>query len=1164
MSLQLVLGGSGSGKSYQMYQKIIEESRISEENEFLIIVPEQFTMQTQKDVVSVHPDQGIMNIDILSFLRLAYRIFEQEGGEDRPILEDLGKSMVVRKVVENKRENLTIFQSNVNKMGFISELKSLLSELLQYSITSSQLEEMIEMAEKRQMLREKLIDVKTIYEGFQEYLQKKYITAEEILDVLCEKIERSSLIKNSIICLDGFTGFTPSQYHLIAKLIQHAKKVYITITMDAREDITRLDGEHKLFYLSKKTVKRLYQIANEVRVDIEDPIWIAKGQRAYRFKDSTALQMLEQNLFRYPYQVYQKEQSDISIHRCKDSMQEVDFTIQEILRLVREEGYRYRDIAVVTGDMGSYVPIIERAFAKANLTFFLDYKKDILSNPLVEWLRSLLDLLRKDFDYESMFRYLRCGLVDISVEDVDKVENYVIALGIRGYKRWNQEWTKVYQKDIRIDLEQINRIRCKIIMPLVQLKESVKGKKTVEEYTKLLYSFMTKQNIFEKIESYRYKFQVSYMPLLEKEYKQVYGIVLDIFDHLVELLGMEEISIKEYQELLETGFSEAKVGLIPPGVDQIVIGDIERSRLKDIKALFFIGVNDGIVPKSVQTGGIISDLERELLNEKQIELAPTTRQKAYIEQFYIYLNLTKPKNRLYITYTMVDLDGRSKNPSYLIGKIRQIFPKIIVSYEDKIEHTNCFLDHNNKENIQKEAIELLGADQGKAYLLKGIRQYPYENMPDAWKELFTIYVSQGEFKKHLPSLVEGAFYINKQNKLSKTVANILYGKELHNSVTRLEKYASCAFAHFMAYGLELKERKEFRLALPDIGTIFHNAIEIFSKKLQKQGISWHNLTDEIRDHLAEEAVLEATQDYGNTILFSSKRNEYMITRLERMTKRTLWALNEHINQGEFEPIGYEVLFEPANHLDATNMQISEDEFLRLNGRIDRMDLCENGEEAYIKVIDYKSGSTEFDLQKIYYGLQLQLVVYLNASIEIEQKKKANKTIIPAGIFYYNIDDPVIERPFFGAGEEDMKALLLKELKMTGIANMDREVLKRMDQVLAEGAGAKSQIIPVEFTSKGEFSARSVVASTDDFHRLAKFVDKKIQSYGKEILEGSVEAKPYLLDNKTPCDYCSYHGICNFDKRLNGNEYRILGKLEKEHIWEELCQDEMDRGTTESD
>lgn len=1164
MPLQLVLGGSGSGKSYHMYQKLIEESKKFANKEYLILVPEQFTMQTQKDVVLMHPDQGIMNIDILSFLRLAYRIFEQEGGENRPILEDLGKSMIVRKVVEAKREELNLFQSNVRKIGFISELKSLLSELLQYSIDSEQLDEMIEIAENRQMLREKLADVKTIYQGFHDYLQEKYITTEEILDVLCEKIEKSKLIKNSVICIDGFTGFTPSQYHLIGKLIQHAKKVYITITMDAREDITRLDGEHKLFYLSKKTIQKLYQIASEVRSDVQDPIWIAKGQVSYRFIDSMPLQVLEQNLFRYPYQVYKNKQSDISIHRCKDSMQEVDFTIQKILSLVREEGYRYRDIAVVTGDIGAYVPIIEKAFTKANLTFFLDYKKDILSNPLVEWLRSLLDLLRRDFDYESMFRHLRCGLVDISPEKVDKIENYVIALGIRGYKKWNQEWTRVYQKDIVIDLEEVNHIRSSIMAPLCGLKDALKGKKTVEEYTKELYFFMTQQTIFEKMEAYRYRFELAHLPLLEKEYKQVYGLVLEIFDRLVELLGTDVITLKEYQELLETGFAEAKVGLIPPGVDQIVIGDIERTRLKDIKALFFIGVNDGVVPKTVQKGGILSDLEREMLNDNKIELAPSTRQKAYIEQFYIYLNLTKPKNRLYLTYAMVDLAGRSKNPSYLIGKIRQIFPHLDVIFEDKMGSQYEFFNLSSKDEVRKKAMELLGPDKGKSYLLEGIRRYPHESMPNAWKELFSLYMSKKDFQRSLTRLVDGAFYINVQNKLSQAVANVLYGKELHNSVTRLEKYASCAFAHFMAYGLELKERKEFRLALPDIGTIFHHAIEIFSRKLQKQGILWHDLTDEIRDHFAEEAIAEATKDYGNTILFSSKRSEYMITRLERMTKRTLWALNEHINQGEFEPVGYEVLFAPTDHLEATNIQISNEEYLRLNGRIDRLDSCESGEESYVKIIDYKSGSTEFDLQKIYYGLQLQLVVYLNASIEIEQKKKPDKRIIPAGIFYYNIDDPVIERPFFGASEEDLKALLLKELKMTGVANMNLDILKKMDQALAEGAGSKSQIIPVDFTSKGEFSARSVVASTDQFQGLSKFVDQKIREYGKEIIEGNVEAKPYLLDQKTPCDYCNYCGICSFDKRLSGNEYRILNKLEKESIWEELCQHEVDKGTTKGD
>lgn len=1149
MSLQLVLGSSGSGKSYAMYEKMIKEAVKNKKHHYLILVPEQFTMQTQKDVLSMHPDHGIMNMDILSFLRLAYRVFDEIGGRQKPILNDMGKNMIVRKVIERKKEELTFFKTNVKKVGFVNELKSLLSELLQYSIEEEQIEEMIQIAKRSPMLQGKLQDVQIVYRGFKEYLMERYITTEEVLDVLSEAVANSKLIQNSVICFDGFTGFTPSQYELMGKLMKYAKKVYVTVAIDPREDISRHDMEHELFHMSKKAIHKLYQVADEKRITIEEPVWIYGDSKKipYRFHQSKALASLEHNLFRYPYQTFQEEQDDISIHCCKDAMKEISYVTEEIFRLVKEENYRYREIAVVGGDISFYRTMIEKSFAKSEIPFFIDNKKDILSNPFVEWLRSLLEVIRRNYDYQSMFRYLRCGLIDIDKEEIDRVENYVLAVGIKGYKRWSEEWTRVYGRKKKIDLEELNQTREKIIFPLRQLKEELSDKKTVEEYTKVIYQFLVEQMIFEKLELYRQKFADESMPLLEKEYKQIYSLVLEILDQLVEVLGQEKVSLKEYGELLETGFSEGKVGLIPSGVDQVVVGDMERTRLNDIKALFIVGVNDGIVPKAIVKGGIISDMERELFNEQHIELAPTRRQSAYIEQFYLYLNLTKPKNRLYLTYAKVGCDGKSKNPSYLIGKIKQLFPKIEIQ---------------EQEYKEKTVVNLLGADKGVQYLLEGIRKYPYEDMPNSWKELFSYYFKKEDFRTKLIQLVEGAFYINQNNALSKAVANILYGKELHNNVTRLEQYAACAFSHFLAYGLELQERQEYTLKLPDMGNIFHNAIELFSKKIRERGILWHDITEDIRNTLAEESVYEATKDYGNTILFSSKRNEYMIKRVERMTKRTLWALCEHIKQGEFEPVGYEVAFEATDNLDTTSIKLSEEEFLRLQGRIDRVDTCEAEDETYIKVIDYKSGSTAFDMQKIYHGLQLQLVVYLNASIEIEQKRNPEKKVIPAGIFYYNIDDPIIDRPFGGAAEEEVRDILLRELKMNGLANDDKGILKKLDIALEKETGGKSQIIPVEFTAKGEIGARSQVASTINFQQLSKYVNKKVKQYGEEILDGTIISNPYSFESRKPCEYCKFQSICNFDPKMPGNEYRDLQKLDKKQIWEELKEDGMDQGTTE--
>lgn len=1157
MSLQLILGSSGAGKSYQLYREVISKSIDNPDTNYLVIVPEQFTLQTQKDIVSMHPNSGTMNIDILSFLRLAYRIFDEVGGNDIPVLEDTGKSMVLRKIIANKKKELELFNHDVQKQGFIDELKSLISEIYQYSIGVEQLQDMEELAKNKPMLRAKLHDIIVIYSGFKEYLNEKYITAEEILEVLCNVIDQSCIIPDSIICLDGFTGFTPAQYKLLTILMKKAKKVLITVTIDQREDISKVDEEFKLFHLSKKTIKKLVDIAKEEAISVDNPIYAEElsSKIPYRYRKSLPLAALERNIFRYPSASYDKEQDSIRIHAARDGKQEIGYVIREIKHLIRIDHYRYQDIAVITGDIASYGRIAEQEFEKAGIPCFIDQKKDILSNPFVEFIRSVLDIVKNDFDYESVLRYLRCGMGKVDREEVDILENYVIALGIRGRKRWNNQWTRTYRGQKEGELNRINELRkqlCEELMPLYEVLAD--RSKNVAEYTSALYEFGLKIDAAGKLENYRKHFEEQNMLSTAKEYQQIYGIVMELYEKLVELLGEEKLTLKEYTEVLEAGLAEAKVGLIPPGLDQIVVGDIERTRLKDVKALFFVGVNDGIIPKSNTGGGILSDLEREMLAEHEIEMAPTKRQAAYTEKFYLYLNLTKPQEKLYVTFSKVSEDGKSLRPSYLIGVLQMLFSKITIE-ED--------------EDFTEELEQIIGNDGGLNYLIDGLRRFPYEEVSDTWRELFRYYNSREEYQQTIRNLIDAVFYVNSDKGLSKQIAKELYGSDLMGSVTRFEQFAACAFAHYISFGLELRERQEFRLAVPDMGNIFHNAIEGFSRRLASSEYNWHTIPDDIRDTWSELCVREAAKEYGNAILTSSKRLEYIIKRVERITKRTLWALCQQIKKGDFEPAAFELFFSDRNQLNSLTIDLSEKERIRLQGRIDRLDLYEEKDKLMVKVIDYKSGNTAFDLLSVYYGLQLQLAIYMNAAMELLERENPDKEIIPAAILYYNIDDPIVEK------SDHIEASILHELKMNGIVNNNKEVVKHLDHSFkAEDDGimpsVKSDIIPVESNKDGYFTKRSSTAEISQLKSMEEFVKNTVSKFGRKILDGDTAIKPYQLGKRTACDYCPYSSICGFDTRIEGNSYRNLHSLSKEEVWEKITErrdndgrNEMDDGTKES-
>ncbi len=1127
MSLQLFLGSAGSGKSYQLYREVIEESKKNPRTNYLVLVPEQFTLQTQKDIVAMHPDHGVMNVDILSFLRFAYRIFDEVGGYDAPVLEDTGKSMVLRKVVAQKRKDLILFGTNVRKPGFISELKSLLSELYQYNIRPEDFDRMFEISSKKPVLQAKLKDLLAIYEGFQDYMKERYITAEELLVVLNEAIDHSQWIKDTVICLDGFTGFTPCQYQVLRKMLRYAKKVMITVTMDPKEELGGTVEEHQLFGLSKKTIHKLEKLAEEEQVAVLEPIYAEHRNGAkvpYRFLESEALASLEHNLFRFPYEPYHKEQEDIEIHCAKDAKAEVDFVTREIQRLVREKGYRYHDIAVVSGNVEEYGRMAKRSFTQAGIPCFVDYKKDILNNPFVELLRAAVTIISEDFSYEGIFRFLRTGLTGLCEEEIDRLENYILATGIRGYKRWSEPFTRSYKSREQLDLEQINRSREELLLLIEPLYKVLSDKdKTVRDYTTALYDLGLRLGIEQKLAEYRERFIQENMPLVAKGFEQVYPIIMELYDQMVLLLGMEQCSLKEFGEILDTGFVEVKVGLIPPGVDEVVVGDTERTRLKDIKALFFVGVNEGIIPKAIASGGIFSDLERELLINNEIELAPTKRQQAFTEQFYIYLNMTKPKNKLYITYHKVNEEGKSVNPSFLIGKLRQLFPVLSVIDED--EYT--------------EDVSHVLKDEGLSYLTRGLREYHQKDTTELWKELFLYYRSKEEKDRILQKLIQGAFYINNEHGISKEAAALLYGLELKGSVTRLERYAGCAFAHFMSYGLSLEERKEYKLAIPDIGNIFHNAIDVFSKRLDGSEYNWHTIPDEIREEWAAQSVQKAVEDYENSILRSNKRNEYLITRMKRITIRTLWALCNQIKQGAFEPAGYEM---PFYHVP--------DSSLTLSGRIDRLDLYEDEDKVYVRVIDYKSGNTFFDIGSIYYGLQQQLSVYLSAAMDYLVKRYPAKEIVPSGIFYYHIDDPIV------AKSEQVEEDIYRSLRMNGLVNEDSRVITLMDSKL-EGpdhtlrASAKSEIIPIETNKEGGLAKRSQAASKKQIEALVDYVNQKLVEDSGRILSGDTRLNPYRSDKRTACDYCEYRSACGFDQRLPGHTYRNLAKKSVEEIKAEI-------------
>lgn len=732
-------------------------------------------MQTQKDLVMAHPRGGIMNIDVLSFQRLAHRIFEEVGADQRSVLTETGKNLMLRKVAIKEQEKLKVLGSRMNRPGYVSEVKSVLSELMQYEVSDFELQEMERRTENRPLLNAKLEDLQVLYRAFLSYRRDRFLKPEEIYDVLCQVAGESALLKNSVLAFDGFAGFTPSQLRVLEELLVYCPKVYLTVTLDARESAFGRLQEHDLFAPSRRLVQAVSEAARSAarrtagNGSKKGRIELAGGEKAKnserenlpesiegvtasndvkeretqkyavseddsangqddtmflspvilgklslpRFKKGGALFHLEQNLFRSRRQIYGGIPGEISMHISKNPAAEVHFAARTISYLVREKDLRYRDIAVITGDLSSYNNYVKHIFPQYEIPAFVDETRQILLNPCLEFVRGALELVQRDYAAEAVFRCLRTGMAGFTADETDRLENYVLAAGIRGHRKWKKTWEYRPAQMTEEELEKINAYRERMTERFEPFAEKMRKKgSTLLFYATALYELLRDCEISRQLQERTAQLEEEGELGQAREYSQVYGILIRLLDEMAELLGEETMEVQEFTEILEAGLSEAKVGVIPPGIDQVQVGDIRRTRLAHVKVLFFLGLNDGWVPARGNDGGIVSDMERELLKENGMELAPTARENSYIQRFYLYQNLTKPSQHLYLSWCLGSSDGAVMRPSYLVSNIRRLFPKITVC-EEKEPGSELWQTTTRKKRDAVFSTRAAGSTDGK-------------------------------------------------------------------------------------------------------------------------------------------------------------------------------------------------------------------------------------------------------------------------------------------------------------------------------------------------------------------------------------------------------------------------------------------------------------------
>ena len=1128
MALRFITGRSGQGKTEYLVQEVIRRSIECPEKQYYVIVPEQFSLEMQRKMVKKHPRHGFFNIDILSFHRLAYRIFAECRYQPGEILEDLGVSMMLRKILSEGEGDFLYFKKSMKKPGFIDELKSMLMEFIGYGVSWKQIEEVTGQLGENKSLCSKCEELGRIYERFEKAIEGRFMVTEQILDVAGEFTQKAPMLKDAVFYFDGFAGFTPVQLAFLKELFKVAGQINVTVTIP--EFVPGQKGmPEDLFHTSKKTADFLLLLCKENMQEVEE-ILNLKEEDAPRFRNNPEIAFLEKHIFQDIRESYEKNPERIHMTVCRNPDGEAEYVMHKIEQLVRQKKYRYRDFAVLSGDVAEYASAFKRKAAQLQIPVFEDIKKKVSYHSGVEAVRSLFHLAQMDYSYESVFRYLKSGMSDLMDEEVDYLENYVLYAGIRGFSMWKKPFVRRLKNKEESMIEELHLLQERFMKETADFCAVMRDKEaSVKEKMEALYFAMKELNFEEKFTYRAQKAEDAGDYVKATEYRQLYSLLISLIDKVVMIFGEEKMSVKELGEVMDAGLDALGLGVVPLSMDQVVLGDLKRTRLHEIKVLFITGMNDGKIPPNLEDRGLLSDAEKDLLKECGISLSQSLLEQSMEDEFYMYMAFSKPTEELYFSYSVTDSDGAALRPSLLQKNLSRLFPLLSRKKYPEEERRYYFNQEDSREFLLESLLQLKKntqqAEKNKAFLM--LAKY-WDTLPETRLQL-------ERYSRYLESAYE-------EPKLSEKLMEDLYGKEISGSVTRLERFAACPYQYYCIYGLELKEREEYKIRPVDLGNLFHKALENFSKKVKESEYSWKTLPDEAQNQYISEALHSAMDENLTDVFCSSSRNQYKIKTVERIMRRTIGVLRVHLKNSEFEPDRFELHFGKRERLKEAEIPLADGRKMFLQGTIDRVDVCEEDDEILMRVIDYKSGAKKFEMEDFYYGLELQLIIYMNAAEELYQKD-SHKQVTPAGVFYYQLQDPIIK------ADHAEKESLLKNFRMSGMANSDGDILNKLE--LPEGEFLS---MPVRLKKSGEPYKNSPVMGTQDFYYMGDYARKKAAEIGGRIYKGEIRPRPYRNKKGTACDYCPFADVCGFDVKMPGFEYQSLQSLSVEEVLEKIREE----------
>ncbi len=1124
MGVRIVYGRSGSGKSELCFSQI-QSVLHKEDGPILLLVPEQLSNYAERKMVETVGYTCMDRVEVLSFERLAHRLCPAKG---RMAIDNAGKSMLIEFGIRKLSDTLSYFNTAVQRGGLLADILRQIQEFEHYEISPNQLSDMVKDEHMEGNLRQKLADLLQIYTWYLARMQGVY-DADRHLTELAEFLDQQDALAGYHIWIDEFSDFLPQYFSVVRALIRQAADVTFFICAD-----TKSQGN---FQPGIDAIKDIVSLCHEESIPVEKyPLTMNMRQ-----EKGSALYHLEKYYPSISYVPYEQETDAISLY-CYDTLyQEVEACAQHIWDLCKNHQYSFSDIAIACGNVEDYLPFIRVVFSQYHIAYYADVKQQASHHPVLLVLESVFAMLEKNYQTETVMAYLKTGLSPLERREAHALENFVLARGIR-YQKWvNDDWweTQILRAKEREDeqaandFSRFNAMRKTIMAPILKLQESLKNSNgTVEAYATLVYRFLEDIFLPDRIEEMVTEFRQNGHLSLADEYSKIFEIILTVLDECVSLFSQERMPFDDFAHILEHAFFTYEISTIPQRLDCVEVGDCVRSKVKDKKALFVLGAVSGAIPSGRAVEGILSDRERMVLANKDLVLAQGALQKAMDEDFLIYRLLTAPREYLILSMPLTSFENMAMRPSEITARLKKLFPKL------KLKKDDIDLSHIEWDRF-------IMAEPSFLYSVLGAKNTFYDFACDeGYLELWNYYASHEEYAAACDRIYAATEYTSLSYPLKQEFLHKIYPQDIYTSVHRLEKFKKCPYSYFSEFVLQLKERKILQATSQSYGTLLHELVEKFCREALKKYESFQNLTADVCRELVGMVVDTAMQEETNRDLNESARFCFLVERLKRVLFYIIWVMVLQLNAGDFSVAAEEIRFADGKDstIPALHIPFLPGRDVVVSGFIDRVDVAHMDEGDIFRIVDYKSYKKTFDFSHLYEGVDLQLMLYLDAFWE-------HSSAEPAGMYYFDLlDNKLMTDMPVNVNEYQMA--MQNRYQLNGLTIGDDNMIAAQDHAMP----GKSSVIPVGYTLKGELTKTSLVTNREQFVALRRHVRHLVSEIGREMAKGNIEVSPLRMDGALSCRYCAYHTICGFDARENGSKIRFCDRQKPIQILDKLNQE----------